>query len=74
MLAIATVPKGDYWKQVIPFCNERLMGSLSCTVIVHPSDGSEQPASELRYGSVGINSWGGQSFGFGCASWGAYPG
>ena len=40
LLAIATVPKGDYWKQVIPFCNERLMGSLSCTVIVHPSDGS----------------------------------
>ena len=29
---------------------------------------------ELKYGSVGINSWGGQSFGYNCGTWGAYPG
>ena len=28
----------------------------------------------LAYGSIGVNSWGGQSFGFGGGSWGAFPG
>ena len=81
-LAIVTLPTGEvgadpasFWTRAASFCNDRLEGTLSCTLIAHPShDLSETDVAAFRYGSVGINSWGGQSFGFGCATWGAYPG
>eukprot|EP00928_Gymnodinium_smaydae_P027834 TRINITY_DN21398_c0_g3_i1.p1 TRINITY_DN21398_c0_g3~~TRINITY_DN21398_c0_g3_i1.p1 ORF type:complete len:1077 (+),score=141.89 TRINITY_DN21398_c0_g3_i1:62-3292(+) len=93
MLAISVVPgkalvaqdsalkEGEcFWRNVVTFCNEKLLGSLSCVVVRHPSNLQDMPevnadvVRDLKYGSVGLNSWGGQSFGFTAGTWGAYPG
>lgn len=77
-LAIVTLPSegsGSFWKRAAELCNAHLAGSLSCTLVAHPSQAlNDSDIEAFRYGSVGINSWGGQSFGFGSATWGAYPG
>jgi len=64
------------------FCNEVLWGSLSATVLAHPSslaDPEVGPAVErsvagLRYGAVGLNIWHATAFALGTTTWGAYPG
>lgn len=76
-LAIVTVPNDSndtFWRQATDVCNTALFGSLSATVVMHPSNIDEQAISDLKYGSVGVNSWGGQSFGYNGGSWGAFPG
>ena len=77
-LAIVTLPGEEgsgFWHRAAELCNDHLEGSLSCTLVAHPSEAPNEAEIEaFRYGSVGINSWGGQSFGFGSATWGAYPG
>lgn len=64
------------------FCNEVLWGTLSATVLAHPSslgDATVGPAVEravadLRYGAVGVNLWHAFAFALGSTTWGAYPG
>jgi carotenoid cleavage dioxygenase len=78
-LAITRVPgggsgEGSFWERVSDFCNDTLFGSLAATVVMHPSCADEGIVARLRYGSVGVNSWGGQSFGFSGGTWGAFPG
>ena len=77
-LAITTVPGaqagGSFWSDVTRFCNDVLFGSLAATVVMHPSRADEGIVAGLRYGSVGVNSWGGQSYRFNGGSWGAFPG
>jgi hypothetical protein len=64
----------------VRFCNERVFGSLSIDVIVHPSTYAalrgdiDRAIAALRYGTVSINHWSAVSFGLGVAPWGAYPG
>ena len=75
--SISATEQASYWEKVIDLCNNKLYGSLSATVISHPTmenDLVTKIIRELKYGSVGINSWGGQSFGYNCGTWGAYPG
>jgi acyl-CoA reductase-like NAD-dependent aldehyde dehydrogenase len=63
------------------FCNERLWGTLSASVIVHPETEKEPSASaalektvaELRYGAVAINHWPGLVYGTVTPPWGAHP-
>eukprot|EP00933_Yihiella_yeosuensis_P032282 TRINITY_DN25875_c0_g1_i1.p1 TRINITY_DN25875_c0_g1~~TRINITY_DN25875_c0_g1_i1.p1 ORF type:complete len:638 (+),score=113.28 TRINITY_DN25875_c0_g1_i1:3-1916(+) len=74
MLAITRLPEQSYWKEATDFCNKSLLGSLSCVVVMHPSNKFQDAVRDLRYGSVGVNSWGGQSFGFNAGTWGAFPG
>jgi acyl-CoA reductase-like NAD-dependent aldehyde dehydrogenase len=66
-----------YWAQVTEAANDHLFGSLSCTVVPHPSmheSAVSQVVRGLRFGSVGVNAWGGQAFGYPGGSWGAFPG
>ncbi len=63
-----------YWDKVSTFCNDKLFGSLAATIIQHPSSTNESIVQNLNYGSIGINSWGGQSYGYNCGTWGAFPG
>jgi acyl-CoA reductase-like NAD-dependent aldehyde dehydrogenase len=64
----------------VRFVNERVWGTLSCTVLVARAprealgDALEQAVAALRYGAIGINVWPGVLFGLGVASWGAFPG
>ncbi len=72
----------DYIDQAVQFANERLWGSLNATIIVHPKSlqepgvaaAIERALANLRYGTIGINYWGGVSFTLGVTTWGAFPG
>jgi aldehyde dehydrogenase (NAD(P)+) len=64
------------------FANERLWGTLSAALVVHPATTAD-PATgaaveaairALRYGCVTVNVWAGYAFAFGTTPWGAYPG
>ena len=68
-LCITTIPMNDtktgyeeFWKIVTDFCNDKLFGSLAATLIQHPSNINEGIVKNLRYGSIGVNSWGGEIF------------
>ena len=69
-----------YLAKAVPFANERLWGTLSASLIVHPSVADEHGAAveraiaELRYGGVGVNAWPGVIFALAGATWGAFPG
>ncbi len=72
----------DYIDQAVNFANERLWGTLNATIIVHPKSlqepevaaAVERAITNLRYGTIGINYWGGVSFTLGVTTWGAFPG
>ena len=79
---LAAESVADYVDRAVAFCNDRIWGTLSATLLVHP-DSLRDPAvaqavergiANLRYGSIGVNYWGGVSFALGLTSWGAYPG
>ena len=63
------------------FCNDRLGGTLSATLIVHPDARSEprfdaaleRAVSDLRYGVVGINQWAGIAYLVMTVPWGGHP-
>ena len=63
------------------FCNERLWGTLSAVLIVHPKTQAqsgveaalEKSIAELRYGAVGVNVWTGLVYGLVTPPWGAHP-
>lgn len=68
--------------EAVRFANERLWGTLSATLIVHPEsmkdkttrDAVENSIIKLRYGTVGVNASPGLSFAFCTPPWGAYSG
>ncbi|TXD37561.1 aldehyde dehydrogenase [Lujinxingia vulgaris] len=70
----------EFLKRATDFCNERLWGTLSASILIDPrtqrADAAalEQAISELRYGSVVINHWPAVSYGLGVTPWGAFPG
>ena len=72
----------EYLDRAVDFANERLWGTLSANLVVHPrtlADPSLRAATErairrLRYGTVAVNVWTGYGFAFGTTPWGAYPG
>ena len=84
VLAIYTLSSGNdtqsFLRDAVPFLNESVWGSLSCTLIVHPDmeAGSDSPVehaiAELQYGSIGINVWTASVYGMSGMTWGAYPG
>jgi aldehyde dehydrogenase (NAD(P)+) len=61
--------------------NERVWGTLSVTVIVHPltqadtrlSSAVERAIAQLRYGAVGVNAWPALLSTIGSAPWGGHP-
>jgi hypothetical protein len=70
----------EFLQNAIRFCNERLHGTLNCSLIVHPKSEErlgaalETAISELRYGTVAINHWPAMGFALGSTPWGAFPG
>jgi aldehyde dehydrogenase (NAD(P)+) len=69
-----------YLRAAVDFCNTRLAGSLSATLLIDPETASahaaalEETLAGLRYGSIGVNIWGAGGFMLPGAAWGAYPG
>jgi aldehyde dehydrogenase (NAD(P)+) len=85
ILSEAPIGSGDpveFLEKAVAFCNERLWGTLSAALVVHPSTladpatgaAVERAIGELRYGTVCVNVWPGLSFALGTTPWGAAPG
>jgi acyl-CoA reductase-like NAD-dependent aldehyde dehydrogenase len=63
------------------FCNERLPGSLSAQIVVHPiheedpeiGAALEEAVTRLRYGTVGINQWPALASAMAAPPWGGHP-
>ncbi len=80
---VTTSLPGDarqFLRRAVDFCNDRLYGTLSVNIIVHPATREQLGAdfdrgiADLRYGAIGINAWAGAAFLLPRAAWGAYPG
>ena len=71
---------GQFLQRAVDFCNDKLYGTLSVNLIVHPTTRRQLGAdfdraiAALRYGGIGINAWVGAAFLVARAAWGAYPG
>ncbi len=69
-----------FLEQAVDFVNERLWGTLSATLVVHPAiqksmhERVERAIDRLRYGTVCVNAFPGMSFGVAGTPWGGYPG
>lgn len=71
----------EFLDRAVTFANERLWGTLSAGLVVHPKTSKdptlgaavERAITNLRYGSVNVNAWSGYLFAFGTAPWGAHP-
>jgi hypothetical protein len=70
----------DFLDRAVSFANERLWGTLSATIVIHPTtltepgvaEALERAIAKLRYGTVGVNIWG--AFGFAIGTpWGGHP-
>ncbi len=72
----------EFLAEATRFANERLWGTLSAGLVVHPATAAdpatgaavEQAVAALRYGCVAVNTWAGYGFAFGTTPWGAWPG
>lgn len=72
----------EYIDQAVDFCNERVWGTLACSIIVHPkslkdpavAQAVERAIANLRYGAIGVNHWSGLVYGLVTPTWGAFPG
>jgi aldehyde dehydrogenase (NAD(P)+) len=72
----------EYLEGAVDFANDRLWGTLSAGLVVHPKTmkdrttaaAVERAIGRLRYGSVNVNAWSGLLFAFCTPPWGAYPG
>ncbi len=71
---------GQFLQRAVGFCNDRLYGTLSVNLIVHPATRRrlgadfDRAIAALRYGGIGINTWSAAAFLVPRAAWGAYPG
>jgi hypothetical protein len=83
VLAEAPLPEADpdaFLKAATDFCNNKLWGTLSCTLVIDPRTAKahatafDRAVADLRYGSVAINHWAALSYGLVVTTWGAFPG
>jgi aldehyde dehydrogenase (NAD(P)+) len=79
--AVGSEDPVEFLRAAVPFCNERLWGTLAAVLLVHretergaPGEAVERAVDELRYGTVAVNVWPGFAFAAGTTPWGAYPG
>jgi acyl-CoA reductase-like NAD-dependent aldehyde dehydrogenase len=70
----------DFLTKAVDFVNDRVWGTLSCTVLINPQiqkqyhQEFDSAIANLKYGAIGVNIWSGMIFYFGSTTWGAYPG
>lgn len=75
----ATTPT-ELLERAVPFVNDRVHGTLSAGLVVHPSTVDEHGAAvdravaDLRYGAVALNAWPAVAYALGVTPWGAFPG
>jgi aldehyde dehydrogenase (NAD(P)+) len=70
----------EFLDRAVHLANERLWGTLSATIVIHPrtlreagvAEALERAIVQLRYGTVGINIWGAYGFALG-TPWGGHP-
>ncbi|AKT42634.1 aldehyde dehydrogenase [Chondromyces crocatus] len=63
------------------FCNERLWGTLSASLVVHPlseedpavADAVDRALLALRYGAIAVNQWPAMVYGAVTPPWGGHP-
>ena len=66
---------GQFLQHAVDFCNDKLYGTLSVNLIVHPTTRRQLGAdfdraiAALRYGGIGINAWVGAAFLVARAAW-----
>ncbi len=78
--ALSSKNTADFLNKAIWFANEKLNGSLVATLIIDPQSQKESSVSEafdkavadLKYGTIGVNYWGGASYLTGVTPWGAF--
>jgi len=78
---IGTADPVAFLEEAVKFCNDRVWGTLSATLVVHPKDlknatigaAVDKAINELRYGTVSINHWPALGFAFGSTPWGGHP-
>lgn len=71
----------EYLHHAVGFVNERVWGTLSASLIVHPRTladhelgaAVERAVAQLRYGAVGINAWPALLSALVAPPWGAHP-
>lgn len=81
-VSVGSTDPAAFLAEAVPFVNDRVWGTLSCTLVVHPShekDPALGPAidravADLRYGAVALNHWSALAYGFCTTPWGAAPG
>jgi len=70
----------EYLEAATTLANDYIWGTLSCTLLVHPSLETEVPEAvesaiaSLKYGSISVNSWSGDCYSFQNGYWGGYAG
>lgn len=79
-VAIDADTPADFLTKAVDFANDRLWGTLSCTVLIDDKTQTQyqreftKAIAKLRYGAIGVNIWSAMLFYFGSTTWGAYPG
>ncbi len=79
--AIGTSDPVAFLDEAVKFCNDKVWGTLSATIVVHPSslkdpkvvEALDRAVQALRYGTVCINHWPALGFAFGTTPWGGHP-
>jgi acyl-CoA reductase-like NAD-dependent aldehyde dehydrogenase len=83
LLAQTSLPgasAGQFLENAVEFCNRTLWGTLSASILVHPSTrrrlggALEQALEALRYGTVAVNQWTALGYMWCSPGWGAWPG
>ncbi|HWE27804.1 MAG TPA: aldehyde dehydrogenase family protein [Polyangia bacterium] len=84
VLSETTIGSADpvaFLDEAVRFCNDKVWGTLSATIIVHPTtmkdpkfaEALDRAVQQLRYGTVCINHWPALGFAFGTTPWGGHP-
>ena len=79
-VTLDVVDAGEFLTQAVDFVNQKVWGTLSCVLLVHPETQKayaaelEEAIATLRYGGIGLNVWTGINYSLGVTTWGAFPG
>jgi aldehyde dehydrogenase (NAD(P)+) len=79
--SVGTPDPVEFLGTVTSFMNDRLWGTLSAMIVVHPKHEKDSTTAaaldkatvDLRYGTVSINHWPALCYAFGTLPWGGHP-
>ncbi len=80
--ALEAPSTAEFIDRAVEFCNDRLWGTLSASLLVHNASLRDREVAEavdraianLRYGTITINQWAAVGYGLVSTPWGAFPG